>query len=76
VSEVDDQLKWFVVEWLESQKDMVDQQITVHVQNSATSSSTVLQLCLTPMTQTTKKTIFASHNKTTMTLEVLPSVNV
>jgi len=36
VSEVDDQLKRFVVEWLESQKDMVDQQITVHVQDSAT----------------------------------------
>jgi len=36
VSEVDDKLKRFVIEWLECQKNMVDQQVAIHIKYSVT----------------------------------------
>jgi len=39
VCEVNNKLKWLMVEWLECQKNMVDQQITIHIQNPDTSTN-------------------------------------
>lgn len=43
MSEVNNELKWLVVEWLECKKNMVNQEITVHIQNPNTMTS---QVCI------------------------------
>jgi len=42
MSEVNDKLEWLVVERLECQKNMVDQEVTIHIQNSMTKQPTKL----------------------------------
>jgi len=42
VSEVNNKLEWLVVERLECQKNVVDQEITIHIQNPITRNEQIM----------------------------------